>query len=297
MKQVSKQEAVINSLNGKVDSLEQCNYQNQLLLSGVQSQLYRISKQLNSIGFCGGVDAHDDSIVIPSDNSSEEEDGICLMKEIPHRSSLNPTNLYLDNENEVRSSSPLFPALSLASESSESSDCELEKRHHDKMEKRKQSSNTVSTVIAATSKQASSVQNSPIAAPIDIRSGSKVLPSAAIDKSSLQSIDYVLEKFCGCELRYVGQKLAELVFFGPKVLAMCTPCGCSKTYPALPQEELYMLKQTLLDASPQYWDDLEEFEFEWKKRVMPSLAVVCAKLRLIKVKDQQQQEVSAASTH
>ncbi len=75
-------------------------------------------------------------------------------------------------------------------------------------------------------------------------------------------------------------KLAELAVFGPDVLKKCTPMGVGKkNLPALPQDELYFIKQAILNNTPSVWDNLDYFEEIWNKQCMSYLGAVCARKR------------------
>ena len=68
------------------------------------------------------------------------------------------------------------------------------------------------------------------------------LPSAAIDKNKLVSVEIVLTKYGSklkgpCKAGTLSVKLACEVVFSPKVLKQCTVRGCWDL-PALPSEEL-----------------------------------------------------------
>lgn len=75
------------------------------------------------------------------------------------------------------------------------------------------------------------------------------------------------------------RKLAVEAIFGKSVLLKCTPFGRS-TFPGLPVAELNLLKQTVFDCSPSYWDKLETFEANWTHMYSKLLGNVCSKLRL-----------------
>ena len=72
------------------------------------------------------------------------------------------------------------------------------------------------------------------------------LPSAAIDKNKLLSVEIVLMKYVSklkgpCKAGTLCVKLSCEVVFGPEVLKQCTVRGCQDLL-ALPSEELVYLK-------------------------------------------------------
>jgi len=110
-----------------------------------------------------------------------------------------------------------------------------------------------------------------------LKPGIKVLPSSEIDKFSLMfTVREVLVMFEGSNIAKVARKLAELAVFGPRVLKRCSPCGqSSKRKFALPREELMFIKQTILDHTPDVWDDLDHYEQVWHKKCMAYLSKAC----------------------
>lgn len=105
------------------------------------------------------------------------------------------------------------------------------------------------------------------------------LPSSEIDKSSLvSSVEDVLKRYKDSTPVFMSGKLACEAIFGRGVLCRCTPMGAS-SYPALPQDELYMLKQLLLSAYPEYWGKPQEFEELWKQVIIRRLSYTCGRLR------------------
>ncbi len=382
--QVSKQRSVTNFLVGKVEALEQCSYQNQLVLSGIQTHLYGISQQLRDLGVYGGATAQDGSVNVAkggysrtngieydfSDNSTSSSDPYCvkyrLTRKRPCYSTLH-SNLTTESDEsssdckEVRYSSssssctpdcgkidrrlhamqnsfkpdycsPHSPSPSLSSigfsgdsESDRDDDDEdytvkpkngkaireqnstaavnipkgasvqLESSGYSsslpkQLERTSADKTTVKSQKSVGSrKETSPPQDPPVAAPIVLRAAGSILPSAMINKSKLLSVETVLTKYSGHRLRYIGLKLATLAIFGPEVMKKCSPLGQSQ-HPALPQAELYMLKQILLDASPEYWTNPKKFEFLWKTEVLGYLGGKCCTLRMSKSRTKQKKE-------
>ena len=97
------------------------------------------------------------------------------------------------------------------------------------------------------------------------------LESAAIDKSTLQPVAVVVEKYK--KLKTVGSagtlavKLARECFFGEDVLAKCTVYG-ARDKPALPSAELAQLKQAMFNLFPQFWQSPIQFEPVWNACVI-----------------------------
>ena len=114
-----------------------------------------------------------------------------------------------------------------------------------------------------------------------LKPGITALPSSKIDKSSMMfTVGQVLSMYEGSNIAMVAGKLAELAVFGHSVLKRCTPCGqSSKRKLALPRNELMFIKQTILNHSPDLWDDLDHFEQVWNKRCMAYLSRVCSQAR------------------
>ena len=119
----------------------------------------------------------------------------------------------------------------------------------------------------------------PQARPISLQYySSKPLPSSVIDKSSLGSVKHTLSKYKHAKPHYLAGKLACEAVFGKDVLRLCTPLGCS-SYPALPQAELYMIKQLVLNTNPHYWDKLDEFESMWRNDIIRRITYTCSRFR------------------
>ncbi len=122
------------------------------------------------------------------------------------------------------------------------------------------------------------------------------LSSAEIPKSELMSISDFLSlhstaiKEGKYEPGYLTRRLAIDAVFGKKVLIKCTPFGRS-TFPGLPVAEFNLLKQTVLDCNPTYWECVESFEEEWTHSCTRFLGNVCSKLRTHKVSKEVKNEV------
>ena len=98
------------------------------------------------------------------------------------------------------------------------------------------------------------------------------LPSSAIRKDTLLSVEDVLKKYP--KLKYESKagalacKLAKEAIFGSDVMKQCTPVG-NRELPGLPEEELKILKKTMFARFPQYWSNKVEFEPVWKRCLEP----------------------------
>jgi hypothetical protein len=107
------------------------------------------------------------------------------------------------------------------------------------------------------------------------------LESAAIDKSKLQTVEAVVEKYR--KLKTVGSagalavKLAKESFFGEGVLTRCTVYG-ARDKPALPTAELSQLKQAMFNLFPQFWQSPTQFEPVWNN-CTTSINQSCKSLR------------------
>ena len=109
------------------------------------------------------------------------------------------------------------------------------------------------------------------------------LSSSEIVKSSLISIDKFMELHSSgingqYELGTLVRKLSVEAIFGKEVLIKCTPFGYGG-YPGLPVAEFNLLKQTVLNWSPSYWDNLDEFERCWHTIGIKAISTTCSKLR------------------
>ena len=107
------------------------------------------------------------------------------------------------------------------------------------------------------------------------------LESATIDKSKLQTVEAVVEKYR--KLKTVGNasalavKLAKESFFGERVLIRCTVYG-ARDEPALPTAELSQLKQAIFNLFPQFWQSPTQFEPVWNN-CTTSINQSCKSLR------------------
>ena len=131
-----------------------------------------------------------------------------------------------------------------------------------------------------------SSQSSSVQPPQGTAEGSDVppgqpLPSSAIQKERLSSVEVVLIK--NSKLKGEGkaptlaQKLAREAIFGDDVMIRCTPFGTG-TLHALPVRELQYLKDIMFQQLPQYWNNTVGFEDLWKK-CMEAVQQSCKRLR------------------
>ena len=74
-------------------------------------------------------------------------------------------------------------------------------------------------------------------------------------------------------------KLAKEAIFGEQIMMACNVTGKGNIYPGLPYPELCLLKKILLEQYPRYWDNLDRFEFIWK-RCVKALRYACRKERI-----------------
>ena len=113
------------------------------------------------------------------------------------------------------------------------------------------------------------------------------LPSSAIRKDNLLSVEDVLKKYP--KLKHESKagtlacKLAKEAIFGSDVLKQCTPIG-NRELPGLPEKELKVLKKTMFSRFPQYWSNKVEFEPVWK-RCLEAVQQCCKRQRLGKDKE------------
>ena len=116
--------------------------------------------------------------------------------------------------------------------------------------------------------------------PLSHMYSNKPLPSSAIDKSQLVSVENVLRshKTKLNKISTLAQLLARESFFGGSVMAQCTPGG-TKDLPALPKEEMIELKKLLYSIFPQYSPDM--FEKEWRGKCWVSIEQACGRLRRV----------------
>ena len=79
------------------------------------------------------------------------------------------------------------------------------------------------------------------------------LPSSAIDRTELYSVESVLEgKRTSDKPGTLAQRLAKEAIFGPSVMGKCTPSG-TKDLPALPKAEMQALKRIVYRSFPKFW--------------------------------------------
>ncbi len=129
------------------------------------------------------------------------------------------------------------------------------------------------------------VAGAPIAKPITLNRGVFSLSSWKNDTKSLASIDEVLCKYncyiVGGKITALARRLAAEAVFGNDVLKQCTLKGM-RQFPALPTDLLYVIKQTLLNTFPSYWDNPAQFEIMWDKEYAPGINSLCKSRRHIK---------------
>ena len=108
------------------------------------------------------------------------------------------------------------------------------------------------------------------------------LPSSRIDRSKLETVEKVIEKYprlrAECKAGTLAWKVAKEAIFGPEVMKECTPVG-SRDKPGLPTKELSELKKVMFTQYPQYWKNPVEFEPVWK-RCLESVQQGCKRMRL-----------------
>ena len=113
------------------------------------------------------------------------------------------------------------------------------------------------------------------------RSATNALPSSAINKEKLASVEEVMKKYP--KLRQESKagtlacKLAKEAIFGADIMKKCTP----RTSRA---KELKVLKKAMYTRFPQYWGNKVEFEPVWK-RCLESVQQYCKRMRLGKEKE------------
>ena len=99
-----------------------------------------------------------------------------------------------------------------------------------------------------------------------MKKASNALPSSAINKEKLKAPVLVIKqhpKLRGdSKAGTLAVKLAREAIFGDDVLAKCTPGG-SGELPALPNDELNLLKEEMFEQFSQYWSNPVEFEAVW----------------------------------
>ena len=107
----------------------------------------------------------------------------------------------------------------------------------------------------------------------------KALPSSAIDRTELCSVESVLEgKRTSDKPGTLAQKLAKEAIFGPSVMGKCTPSG-TKDLPALPKTEMQTLKRIVYRSFPKFWHSPEVFEAEWKVKCWAAIEQACGRIR------------------
>ena len=92
------------------------------------------------------------------------------------------------------------------------------------------------------------------------------LPSEEIPREKLASIPQTLQKHFGlrteAKIGMLVVKLTREAIFGNEIMKKCMPRGW-KDFPALPQEELALLKRTIYKQFPHFWSCSEQFEQKW----------------------------------
>ena len=114
---------------------------------------------------------------------------------------------------------------------------------------------------------------------------SEPLPSSEIKKDKLVPADHVIQKYPNLRKNNVigtlAVKLAKEAFYGEDILVRCTVMGCN-SYPALPQQELNNLKQTVFSLFPVYWSNPVEFESIIWCQCVNAIGQSCKRLRASK---------------
>ena len=109
-----------------------------------------------------------------------------------------------------------------------------------------------------------------------IKNPEKALPSSEINTTWLSSIDMVVARYSKlkgeAKVPTLAMKLAKEAVFGDEV-TRCTPVG-GRAFPGLPIAELQLLKQTVFNKIPQYWQTPYEFE-GIKSECMASIGQAC----------------------
>ena len=108
------------------------------------------------------------------------------------------------------------------------------------------------------------------------------LTSDQIPKRSLMSVEDSLK---GCrelmsaeKASTLTQKLAKEAIFGVEIMKRCTPGG-TKEFPALPKEEMFILKKIVYKQLPQFWHSPMQFEKLWKNKCWPAVEQACRRIR------------------
>ena len=121
--------------------------------------------------------------------------------------------------------------------------------------------------------------------PVRVKPANKPLPSVAINKQKLVSVNDVLMKHpklrCASKVGTLAVKLAKDAFFGQDVMEQCTVAG-ERELPGLPDEELQQLKDALFMQFPDYWKTPQEFEPLWKDATA-AIGQACKRLRRSKL--------------
>ena len=117
--------------------------------------------------------------------------------------------------------------------------------------------------------------------PIPVKKVSNALPSSAINKDQLKPASVIIRQYPklrgDSKAGTLAVKLARQAIFGDDVLAQCTPGG-SRDLPALPSDELNILKEEMFDQFSQYWSNPVEFEVVWGTCVN-AVGQACKRLR------------------
>ena len=124
---------------------------------------------------------------------------------------------------------------------------------------------------------------SPKPLPLNKKFEKNALRSSEILTVQLTSVQEVLNKYIAAgvvhesKVNQLALQLARECFFGPKIMVRCTPKGGGEL-PALPQAELYELKQVVFKQFPQHWRNPASFEGMWKG-CLNSIEQACKRLR------------------
>ena len=123
-------------------------------------------------------------------------------------------------------------------------------------------------------------QHSPIHLP-PLNAKIIALPSEEIPREKLASIPRTLKKYSGmrteAKIGMLVVKLAREAIFGDKIMKKYMPRGW-KDFPALPQEELALLKRTIYKQFPRFWSCPKRFE-QKSAVAQEALAQACKHLR------------------
>ena len=117
--------------------------------------------------------------------------------------------------------------------------------------------------------------------PVRVKLGNKQLPSSAIKKQKLVTVNDVLMKHpklrCCSKVGTLAVKLAKHAFIGKEMMAQYMVAG-ERELPGLPAEELQQLKNALFMQFPDYWKTPHEFEPLWKEATS-SIGQACKRFR------------------